>query len=90
MDAHDRRTNLGEKILPIVLPFMFRAENFTDNPRIMHSSDSMKKIYITTDSGKLRKTVHKMNSRNMTNCDDTPVQHLNCHAKQSAMEGPDL
>jgi hypothetical protein len=41
-------------------------------------------------SGILRKTVHKMISRNMRNCDDELVQHLNCHAKQSAMEGPDL
>jgi len=73
MDAHDRCTNLGEKILPIVLPFMFKAENFTDHPCIMHSSDSMKKLHVTTDSGKLRKTVYKMISTNMTNCDDTPV-----------------
>ena len=28
-------------------------------------------------------------SRNVRNCADELVQHLNCHAKQSAMEGPD-
>ena len=32
---------------------------------------------------KMRKTVYKMTSRNMRNCDDELVQHLNCHAKQS-------
>jgi len=34
MDAYDRCTNLGKKILPIVLPFMVEAENFSDNPCI--------------------------------------------------------
>jgi len=59
----------------------------------MHSSDSVKKcikLGLTDGSGILRKTVYKMISRNMRNCDDELVQHLNCHAKQSAMEGPDL
>jgi hypothetical protein len=31
-----------------------------------------------------------MNSRNMRNRDDELVQHVNCHTKQSAMEGTDL
>jgi len=60
---------------------------------IMHSSDSLKKcmkLGLTDGSGILRKTVYKMISRNMRNCDDELVQHLNCHVKQSAMEGPDL
>jgi len=59
----------------------------------MHSSDSVKKcmkLGLTDGSGILRKTVYKMISRNMRNCDDELVQHLNCHVKQSAMEGPDL
>jgi hypothetical protein len=80
MDAYDIPTWGGE-ILSIMLPFMVKAENFSDHPRIMHSSDCIKN-YITTGSRKLRKTVHKMISRNMKNCDDTPVQHLNCHTKQ--------
>jgi hypothetical protein len=60
---------------------------------IMHSSVSMKKdliLGLTDGSGKLRKTVYKMIGRNMRNRDDELVQHLNCDAKQSAMEGPDL
>jgi len=48
------------------------------------------KLGLTDVSGILRKTVYKMISRNMRNCDDELVQHLNCHTKQSAMEGPDL
>jgi hypothetical protein len=32
MDAYDTCTNLGEKILPIVLPSMVEAENFSDRP----------------------------------------------------------
>jgi hypothetical protein len=35
MDAYDRCTNLGKKILPIVLSSMCEAENFSDQPRIM-------------------------------------------------------
>jgi hypothetical protein len=31
MDVYDRCTNLG-KILPIVLPSMVEAENFSDHP----------------------------------------------------------
>jgi hypothetical protein len=27
-------TDLGKKILPIVLPFMVEAENFSDHPRV--------------------------------------------------------
>jgi len=61
---------------------------------IMHRSDSMKKkkimLGLTNGSGKLRKTVYKMISRNMRNPEDELVQHLNCHTKQSAMDGPDL
>jgi hypothetical protein len=34
MDANDRCTNLGKKILPIVLPPMVEAENFSDHPRM--------------------------------------------------------
>jgi len=35
MDAYDRCTNLGrKKILPIVLPSMVKAENFSDYPHI--------------------------------------------------------
>jgi hypothetical protein len=33
MDAYDRCTNLGKKILPIELPSMVEAENFSDHPR---------------------------------------------------------
>jgi len=33
MDAYDRCTNLVKKILPIVLPSMVEAENFSDYPR---------------------------------------------------------
>jgi len=33
MDAYDRCTNLGKKILPIVLPSMVEAEKFADHPR---------------------------------------------------------
>jgi len=33
MDAYDRCTNLGKKILPKVLPSMVEAENFSDHPR---------------------------------------------------------
>jgi len=46
------------------------------------------KMYeVRTDSWqwKTRKTVYKVVSRIMRNCD-----HHNCHAKQSEMEGPDL
>ena len=32
MDVNDRCSNLGEKILPIVLPSMVEAENFSDHP----------------------------------------------------------
>jgi len=35
MDAHDRGTNLEKKILPIVLPSMVEAENFSDHPHIL-------------------------------------------------------
>jgi len=35
MDAYDRCTNLGEKILPIALPSMVEAENFSDHPHIL-------------------------------------------------------
>jgi hypothetical protein len=59
----------------------------------IHSSDSMKKnliLGLTDGSGKLRKTVYKVFSRNMRNRDDELVQQLNCHVKQNAMEGPDL
>jgi hypothetical protein len=33
MDAYDRCTNLGKKILPILLPSMVEAENFSGHPR---------------------------------------------------------
>jgi hypothetical protein len=52
----------------------------------------MKKIFdIKTDKWqwKMRKRLHKMISRNMRNC-DILVQNLNCHAKESAMEGSDF
>jgi len=32
MDAYDKYTNLEKKILPIVLPSMVEAENFSDHP----------------------------------------------------------
>jgi len=35
MDAYDRCTNLGKKILPIELPSVFQAENFSYHPRIV-------------------------------------------------------
>jgi len=34
MDAYDRCSNLGKEILPIVLPSMVEAENFSDHPHI--------------------------------------------------------
>jgi len=34
MDAYDRYTNLKKKVLPIVLPSMVEAENFSDHPLI--------------------------------------------------------
>jgi len=34
MDAYDRCSNLGKKILPIVFPSMVEAEKFLDHPRI--------------------------------------------------------
>jgi len=33
MDAYDRCNNLEKKILPILLPSMVEAENFSDHPR---------------------------------------------------------
>jgi hypothetical protein len=35
MDAYDRCTNLGKKILPLVLPSVVEAENFSDHPHMM-------------------------------------------------------
>ena len=51
-----------------------------------------KRFGVRTDrlQWKIRKTVYKMISRNMRNPTDDLVQHLNCHTKQSTMEGPDL
>ena len=59
---------------------------------IKQKSDSMKKRYVITESWqwKMKRTVYKMISRNMRNCDDELVQHLNCHTKQNGMVGPDL
>jgi len=39
MDAYDRCTNLSKKILPILLPSMVEAENFSDHPpiKLIHS-----------------------------------------------------
>jgi hypothetical protein len=34
MDAYDRCTNFGKKILPIVLPSVVQDENFSEHPRI--------------------------------------------------------
>jgi len=39
MDAYDRCTNLGGKILPILLPSMVEAENFSDHAR-MYEEDA--------------------------------------------------
>jgi hypothetical protein len=33
MDAYDKCTNLGKKVLPILLPSMVEAENFSNHPR---------------------------------------------------------
>jgi len=33
MDAYDRCTNLGKKILPILLPSMVEVKKFSDHPR---------------------------------------------------------
>jgi len=33
MDAYDKCTNLGKKLLPILLPSMIETENFSDHPR---------------------------------------------------------
>jgi len=35
MDTYDRYTNLGKKILPLVLPSMVEAEYFSDHPRTL-------------------------------------------------------
>jgi hypothetical protein len=42
------------------------------------------------DFGKLREKVYKKISRNIRNSEYENLQHLNCHTKQSATEGPDL
>jgi len=34
MDAYDKYTNLGKEILPILLPSMVEAENFSFHPRV--------------------------------------------------------
>jgi len=39
MDAYDRCTNLEKKILPILLPSMVAAENFSGHPRTCHADD---------------------------------------------------
>jgi len=41
---------------------------------------------LTGGSGKLKKTVKRMISRNMRNRDADLMQHINKHTKQSAME----
>jgi len=38
MDAYDRCTNLGKKILPIVLPSMVEAEKFSDHPNVFQKN----------------------------------------------------
>jgi len=43
MDAYDRCTNVGKKILPIVLPHMVEAENFSDHPRMHEALYSLDK-----------------------------------------------
>ena len=45
---------------------------------------------LTGGSGKLKKTVKRMISRNMRNRDADLMQHINKHTKQGAMELPDL
>jgi hypothetical protein len=39
MDAYDRLPNLGVKVLPILLPSMVEAENFSDHLRICRAGD---------------------------------------------------
>jgi len=34
MDVNDRCTNLGKKILPLLLPSMVKADNFSGHPRM--------------------------------------------------------
>jgi len=45
MDAYDRCTNLGKKILPILLPSMVEAENFSDHSRMAGSLRSSYDLY---------------------------------------------
>jgi hypothetical protein len=47
-------------------------------------------IGLVESSGKLRKALYKMISRNMRKCDDELVLYINCQAKQSAMDRLDL
>jgi len=47
MDAYDRCTNLGEEILPIVLPSVLEAENLLEHPRSSYESCIFRKIQIS-------------------------------------------
>ena len=49
MDAYDISTNLGKKILPIVLSSMVEAENFSNHPRnLMNQREMIHLIIICT------------------------------------------
>jgi len=49
MDAYDRCINLGKKILPILLPSMVEAWNFSDHPRKGAEYEVMDEIYLAQD-----------------------------------------
>jgi len=49
MDGYDGCTNLGIKILRIVLPSMVEAENVLDHPRIHYSVHVQRTVYVLSD-----------------------------------------
>ena len=59
---------------------------------IMHSSDSMKKDDVRTDKrqSKIKEDSVEDDQQKYEIRDAELVQHLNCHTKQSAMDGPDV
>ena len=61
MDAYNRRTNLEKKTLPIALPYMFEAENFSDHPRTYMEVTDLIYTYTKTINEKNR---HEYNKRN--------------------------
>jgi hypothetical protein len=52
MDAYDSCTNLEKKILPIVLPSMVEAENFSGHPHISPTL-LLSSVHLITNTFKL-------------------------------------